>query len=182
MNQAASHLATREEPERLYNMEGFYIGRNWAGHESYQQNNSPIGGGGVSCQSDWLPQLPLGGRGREPMWQVTSLLIGTYQGIPDWTIKVIFQEGVETAFRSGILGTVSSALAQVTPCWACVFLFNSSNLFPGEGASHVNIWGSVFSTERRASTEILRQEHAWSAPVGEDKECSFYPSKCRLVK
>lgn len=119
-----------------------------------------------------------GKRGRGPMWQMTSLLIGTYQGIPDWTIKVIFQERVETAFRSVILGSVSSALAQVTLCWACVFLFNSSNLFPDKGASHVNIWESVFSTERRASTEILMQEHVWYAPVGEDKEFSFDPSKC----
>lgn len=54
--------------------------------------------------------------------QVTDYLFGTHQKIPDGQTDIAFWEKVEPAgVKSGF-----GALAQVTPFWACGFLFNGS--------------------------------------------------------
>lgn len=101
MNWAASHLAGREEPQKLYNMEGVISQKLGETRKLLKKKRKgclrwdycPLKEGRGSYQADCLSYL---------WWIVraylTDYLIGADQKVPDRPSQITFLEKVETAY------------------------------------------------------------------------------------
>lgn len=81
---------------------------------------------------------------------MTDNLIVVHQKLPDWLVKMIFRQEVETAIKSGLnLGLVSRVFYHmyILGLW---FLFNSSFIYKLINIGHVETsWKLIFSSAKR---------------------------------
>lgn len=134
MNQGTSHIASREKPEQIYNMEGFYKKKLVGTRKLLEKENKwlfqarlpSIRGRWGSFHADYLSFF----WGMEKA-HVTNYFIATDHKIPDQLIKITILK-VETEIRSGIVSrfgfmSFSTKWLHLGPV---IFLFNSCLLSP----------------------------------------------------